>query len=346
MSARGRRSTVRRGKQSTTAEKTPSKTPTKTTTPSKSPRNKSQSKSKSRSPQKDEELSILAINEIVDLKIRQLEYTPIQRIDLVDKSGESVSYLKVKSPLGFMFLLEIDNSVYLTDDGLNICIEDTNGNSKCPISTALKRGILDNFSRTDVAILRENYMCRFVRKVDTFDPKETHYTCSENLGKGEVVEIYPIVKLSELIADPHEVANLLFETISANRMDLTAQIENSYRSMTDSINLFMQNASKFVTQRKQVINNMSVQLSKLEVEQRKLTLIPEPTIEQKQRIKILSYNLEHLNNLVEMYFDFKSKIDTMSNGISSMNRELVGFREIFDTEFEVLNKEFIPNHSK
>lgn len=277
---------------------------------------------------------------VVDYNIKQWGYTVIRRISIQNLEGETRTYLKVRSPLGFFVFVEVDHPSYASESEHDVSLKESS--EPTTISETIRRGAIQTFARTNAVITCKDGMCKLERQKGKVDLQEHHYKGDESTSFEDSIRAYPIVKLSELKENPGEVLELTHQATANNLADQNKQVESSNEQMIKSVNLFMETAAVYVPLRLERMQEMSEVLGRLSQEQKELLMVEEPTSDQRRRMNILSYNLGRLNDRVQMYFEMKPHLEHIVSEIQTLQQELNGLVDVFNVEFDNLEKMFDP----
>lgn len=282
---------------------------------------------------------------VIDYDIKRWGYTAVQRIDITKKNDKVQTLIKARSPLGFFVFIEVDNGTYSGSTNQDITM--TEKGMTLPISTTMKRGIADNFPHSSAAIVCNQGICKLEWDPEKVEPVEVNYTITSKHGYSNIlpensVIAFPIVKYSELKNNPNLVLELTLSATKNNREMSTSQCEETYKQLISRTNNFFRNAAEFLEFRRDKVSELSSSLRALTEEQRELVERTNLSLGDQERVKVLSYNLGHRNDLALSYFEVRKTIQRINDDISDLTQRIDLLNAMFRAEFVNLDKELEP----
>jgi hypothetical protein len=278
-------------------------------------------------------------NSSIDRELLNNSYIPTNKIVIQTDNGEKrTQYIKSINKNGQKVFISIDMNGYTTSKPTDLTLVQTSNNN---IPHSLKTGAT-NCVGTDVsgvAFECNDYVCVITR--NGLDFKEENYCYvqdqQENIMSG-VVTCYPVVKLSEIKANP--------DMILTNTDKTTRRLRNaSYTSELQDLELTSQAIIKlnnaFVTFDKikeESLNKLTGSLNQLEKWNGMYVTKPPATDDTKDKYKRLQYNLAKRNEGIDNLLKCMRKVSELRFDIEEIAKDIEDISEFCVTEFQNMDQ--------
>lgn len=264
----------------------------------------------------------------IDSELSQLGYSTINKIG-VDGSKD-ITYVKASNANGQTVFVSLGNGYQGSG-----CLMLTRSQQPLTIPHSLKSGAYDcaDLLVSGVAFEYNNGICLIYRDGNSFQPKEFNYTLiggKENLNS---IMTYPIVLLNEIKANA--------KLVLSNTDLVTRRLRNSayvielqeLETMRKSIDNLQNKFSEFNNKRNDIASKLNKTLDKLEEWNNVYMTNPFLTDEQKERWKLLQYNLTDRNNKIVLLLQTIKQITILTPTIDKLSREIEEINNYMASEF-------------
>jgi hypothetical protein len=266
-------------------------------------------------------------------------YIPKDKIVTKNGNGQmGALYIKAINSFGQTVFVELDDEGYVSTDKDDLTMVREEKANDIPYS--IKMGIAEcmNTEVCGVAFDCNESICTMIRQPDSNTPKEENFIYTEKRSEraailGDKVIAYPIVRLTEIKANP----NLVLENtnVATGRIRNAAyeksmqEINESSKSVLELENAFIAFNEKRVIIQEQLNRSIS-DLTLMNVEYLNNKSM---TDEEKEKHRLVQINLRKRNELIVELLNFCKQIGDMKSVLNAQLNKIYSIMKMIDRDF-------------
>lgn len=270
---------------------------------------------------------------IVEVQLSRLGYTPVKRIITKGEKGPVAHYLKATNRRGQTVYIYLDTKGHVSvKDNDEILAE---SNIASPIPLSLKTGAFRSagLQVSGIALQCKNGVCCIIRDSSSVNPIEQNFIVQPDDTEEEVSLIvespitYPIVRLSEILADPKTVENYVEASTRQLQNDSYIQCQRDLNEIGKVLDQLNDAFGYFMDLQEGIFSTTVNQINSME-RSRPRPLLPGPGIKEKttegQVLPAPNQNLAYYENRLNETLSICSSLSDLTPALATIKERLIG----------------------
>ena len=283
-------------------------------------------------------------NKDIEQALLDRGFIPIEKILTRDNNGNVIChFIKSRDNLGHEFYVELDTTCkdgmgFLTVNPQDMILTESNQASVIPYSLKVGSFEASNNNLYGVGFECDNSICIMSRKDSSLDPVETVFTHTKNTENDMGIQDrhpipFPIVKMTEILANPKQVQKNIAENHNKMRNIAFNSCSKDVESMRHNANELQEEINKFGEISSEVSNVLSCTIDELEKMYSDYEKIGSKCEKDLENMKIIQFNLNVRQNLNSDYIALCHSMRERSSKIKVLVEELKSLNEFSKTLF-------------
>lgn len=277
-------------------------------------------------------------------------FIPTEKILTQDREGRiNCHFIKTRDKLGHSSFVEVDTDY---TNGMGFVKVSPNeevmtvSSEASVIPYSMKIGTFEaNNDLYGVGFVCDNGVCMMQRKDPSLKPTETVFSYSTGgENRSGIMQDhpvpYPIVKMTDILANPREVQNSIVNSHTRMRSVAFNQCQKEVENLKKKVGELNREICEFEKNSNEVSNVLACNINELLKYHKGYENMGELCQKDRNKMKMIQFNLQKRHDLLNDHISLCKSVKERSNKISAITEELEGINTYMVELFENLNTIF------
>lgn len=284
----------------------------------------------------------------VDIRLINNGFIPVQKVIVGDLGEQEANYIKAVTKMGQYVYVQLDRPGFTSVNPNDLTMERSSAVSIIPYS--VKIGARDCMGNTVCGTLFECGSDGICTLIDGDTPEKRTETTfhylerpgSRELRSGNKIISYPVVRLSEIEANPTLVTNNVNVATHRIRNESYSKLMDELRSTGDAVTQLGEAISSFTNSLHTDTKALSASLKQLETIAAACIDTPPTTEEDREKMRLIHYNLRRRSDMVVDLLQAAKNVSLYKDQLVNMRITTDSLRQQLSSTFKGVSSVIRP----
>lgn len=281
----------------------------------------------------------------VEKSLTESGYLTVDKILTKDENGNLLcQYIKAVDATGRSAFVDLDCEGYVAVDPKDMTMTNSSSVNASVVPYSVKMGTYECVSSDvcGVAFECDNEICTLKRTDQSLTPSETVFTTlkSGNGDKGMLSNTpiaYPIVSLSDLKANPEQVASSIKDSHNRMRNVAFGQANRDTENLVNATKSFNAEIKRFDTNQRLISTSLNKTINELERIHAQYKRSPPASDKERANLRSVQYNLRKRHDLVVDFIKLSESVNDRTDRVKELAGEVKSLNDYAEKLFAGLD---------